>query len=164
MGLHDIRARGWTNVVLWYQAVNQRGGRRHLFSIPVFRADMTNWRERNQHTRNMWYRRRWFENEYLAITHFPANNFPPNTRRLCNSKQIAREWYRNWSWGHDGSELPASDTVRPRGYCAKCWKLWEANPRVLRRTAELTLNYAGLQRDRDLQATALLWQAQLDQR
>ena len=121
MGLHNEVLYGWKNIVIWYQAVNERGGRLHLWSVPAYQHDKTALRE-NQSARFSYYREELLEKNFLGFNAFRDSDPLPGSRRMCNTRQTVYKWSRVYDWS--SSLTPSAEPTSPRGWCKTCWEIY----------------------------------------
>lgn len=122
--LHDSTMSGWQIVRIWYQAYVSRVGRAHLWEVPM--APMTEDEQRQAETRY------WRLRNGTGITFgdFMDSNPPPKSRRMCRSRQNARQWYKyDTRWR---AELDFESSDSPRGFCQTCWNIYQGDRERIR--------------------------------
>ena len=162
MGLHNEVLYGWKHVVLWYRAVNDRGGRRHLWSVPVFQHDKTALIE-NQAAHQSYYRAELIEKPFLGFSSFRETYPLPGAKRMCNTRQTVYTWSRVYDWS--GSLAPAPTATPPRAWCKTCWDIYIADYQTIRENSEGFYTFANARNERiDLRQTGEYWQNNVDDR
>jgi hypothetical protein len=139
MGLHKATLSGWRITTLWYQAINDRGGRWHLWDVPYYQHDKTLVRLNQETQVFSYWRQDILAKDGLIFTQFYAGSEPPRARRRCTMRQNAIRWSRTWSWRV--STPPSPDATPPWGWCARCWPIYLENQITIGRDSQSMYPY-----------------------
>lgn len=164
MGLHQTINTRWKTILIWYQAVNERGGRWHMWEVPVYIYDKSVVRA-NQAERFSYHREDLITRyETLGWSEFLEAAPPQNARRMCNTRQTVHRWSRRWGWS--GINTPRPDPTSPRGWCSACWDVYLANHAQVVRDSQRMANWSNRTHGSrmTLSQQGAEWQAQVDAR